>query len=192
VLHLRESVVAIVKEHGLEHRDEPFLLASGESSHDYMDGKRALSQGEHLRVACEAIIELAREAGADFDAVGGLTLGADSFAHGIALLTNKRWFVVRKQAKEHGKGRRVEGAELGPEVKVLLVEDVVTTGGSILEAFEAVRATGASISLAVALVDRGDEAAKRFTDLGVAYRPLVTYEDLGIKPVGRGRAPTAR
>src|SRR2546423_6204107 len=99
---MRQAVVAIVKEHGLEHREVPFTLASGELSHDYMDGKKALADGTHLRQACEAIIALAADAGADFDAVGGMTLGADSFAHGIAVLSGKRWFVVRKQAKDHG------------------------------------------------------------------------------------------
>jgi orotate phosphoribosyltransferase len=186
---LREAVVAIVKAYGLEYREEPFTLASGELSHDYMDAKRALSEGRHLRTACQAIVELAHNAGADFDAVGGLTLGADAFATGIALVTDKKWFVVRKQAKEHGKGRRIEGAELGPGVRVLLVDDVVTTGGSILEALEAVTATGATITLAVTLVDRADVAAKRFDDLGVAYHPLMSYEDLGIQAVGR--SPTA-
>jgi len=181
---LSKSVVDVVKTYGLEYRNEPFTLASGEQSHDYMDGKKALADGRHLRQACEAIIELAHDEGADFDAVGGLTLGADAFGTGIALLTDKKWFVVRKQAKEHGKGRRIEGANLGPGVRVLLVDDVVTTGGSILEALDAVQATQAEIVLAVTLVDRGDAAAKRFADRGVAYRPLITYRDLEIPPVG--------
>jgi len=188
---LRESVVAIVKAHGLEYRKEPFTLASGEQSHDYMDGKKALAAGRHLRIACQAIIELAHNVGAEFDAVGGLTLGADAFATGVALLTDKKWFVVRKKAKEHGKGRRIEGANLGPGVRVLLVDDVVTTGGSILEALGVVTATGATITLAVTLVDRGDVAAERFADLGVAYHPLITYGDLGIQPVGRSRTAAA-
>ncbi|MDP9093945.1 MAG: orotate phosphoribosyltransferase [Actinomycetota bacterium] len=185
---LRDRVVAIVKQYGLEYREEPFRLASGELSHDYMDGKKALAQGEHLRVACEAILELADDAGIEFDAVGGLTLGADAYATGIALLANKRWFVVRKQAKDHGKGRRIEGARLAPGTRVLLVDDVVSTGGSILEALAAVQETGADIALAVTLVDRGDEAQDKFRELGIAYRPLITYRELGIKPVGTTQA----
>lgn len=189
---LRETVIAIVKEHGLEYREVPFTLSSGEQSHDYMDGKRALARGEHLRRACEAILELAADAGVEFDAVGGLTLGADAYATGIALLANKQWFVVRKQPKEHGKSKRVEGADIGPGTRVLLVDDVVSTGGSILEALRVVKDTGAEVVLAVTLVDRGDEAAGKFTELGVPYRPLITYRDLGIPPVGRVRASTAR
>lgn len=188
---LRDQVVAIVKQHGLEHREEPFQLASGELSRDYMDGKKALAQGDHLRLACEAIIELAADAGVDFDAVGGLTLGADAYATGIALLGHKRWFVVRKQAKVHGKGKRIEGTPLEPGMRVLLVDDVVSTGGSILEALTVVQETGAEIVLAVTLVDRGEEAEGKFAELGVPYRPLITYRDLGIKPVGKLRTAAA-
>src|SRR3954449_8000986 len=98
---LQAVVVDIVKQHGLEHRDEPFTLTSGELSHDYMDGKKALARGDHLREACLAIVALAAAVGAEFDAVGGMTLGADSFSHGIAVLTGCPWFVVRKATKEH-------------------------------------------------------------------------------------------
>ena len=184
---LRQVVAAIVKEHGLEHRDVPFTLTSGELSHDYMDGKKALADGDHLRQACTAIIALAADAGAEYDVVGGMTLGADSFSHGIAVLTGKGWFVVRKQAKEHGTARRVEGTALRPGMRVLLIDDVATTGGSILAALEAVQASGATVSLAVTLVDRGEDTAPKFAALGVPYLPLLTYRDLSIAPVGRGQ-----
>lgn len=91
---LRESVLEVVQTYGLEDREQPFTLTSGEGSHDYMDGKRALAQGRHLRLACEAIIALAAQVGADFDAVGGLTLGADAFATGVALVADKKWVVA--------------------------------------------------------------------------------------------------
>jgi orotate phosphoribosyltransferase len=181
---LQRSVITIVKEHGLEHREEPFRLTSGELSHDYMDGKKALARGDHLRTACEAIVALAADEGLEFDAVGGMTLGADSFSHGIAVLTGKPWFVVRKQAKEHGTTQRIEGAALGPGTRVLLIDDVATTGGSILAALDAVRDAGATVALAVTLVDRGEQAAPKFAARGVRYRPLLTYRDLGIAPVG--------
>jgi orotate phosphoribosyltransferase len=181
---LRDQVIEVVTTYGLEYREEPFVLASGELSHDYMDGKRALARGAHLRLACAALLDLVSGAGVEFDAVGGLTLGADAYATGIAMLADKRWFVVRKQAKDHGKGKRIEAAELGPGVRVLLVDDVVSTGGSILQALEAVRETGAEVVFATTLVDRGDAAARRFTELGVPYQPLITYRDLNIKPIG--------
>ena len=79
---------------------------------------------------------------------------------------------------------KIEAAELGPGVRVLLVDDVVSTGGSILQALEAVRETGAEVVFATTLVDRGETAARRFAELGVPYRPLITYRDLNIKPIG--------
>jgi orotate phosphoribosyltransferase len=185
---LQQSLIAIVKEHGLEHRDEPFTLTSGEISHDYMDGKKALARGDHLKEACVAIVALAEDEGIEFDVVGGMTLGADSFSHGIAVLTGKPWFVVRKQTKEHGTTRRIEGAALSAGTRVLLIDDVATTGGSILAALEAVQQVGAVVTLAVTLVDRGEQAAPKFAELGVRYRPLLTYRDLGIAPVGRPAA----
>jgi len=181
---LRRQVIEIVKANGREYREEPFRLASGQLSHWYMDGKKALGSGPDLRKACRAIIELAREQDVEFDAVGGLTLGADAFATGIAIEDDKNWFVVRKQAKGHGKGQRIEATPLGPGKRVLLVDDVVTTGGSILDALAVVQESGAEVVLAVTLVDRGDEAAKRFADLGVPYRPLITYSDLEMPAIG--------
>lgn len=190
---LRERVCRIVKERGYRRLAEPVRLASGEMSYDYIDGKRALAQGGDLRLACEALLELAADEGMTFDAVGGLTLGADQFAHVLAVLSDTGWFVVRKQVKDHGTGRRVEGTELKPGVSVLLVDDVVTTGGSILEALDAIRATGATVTGAMTLLDRGEVAAEHFRREAIPYRALLTYKDLGIDPVvgGRGSARAA-
>ena len=188
---LRERVCRIVRERGYRRLAEPVRLASGQMSFDYIDGKRALAQGADLRLACEALLELAAEERMAFDAVGGLTLGADQFAHVLAVLSNTGWFVVRKQVKDHGTGRRVEGTELEPGVSVLLVDDVVTTGGSILDALEAIRDTGATVTGALTLLDRGAGAAEHFRREGIPYRALLTYKDLGIEPVVGGRAGAA-
>jgi len=124
--------------------------------------------------------------GIDFDAVGGLTLGADQFAHVIAVLAKRRWFVVRKAAKGRGTNRRVEGAELHEGVSVLLVDDVVTTGASIREAYDVVRELGAVVAGAVTLVDRGETAGQMFRAERIPYFAVATYKDLGIEPVGGG------
>ena len=181
---LRADTLAVIRGRGYQHRDEPFQLASGEFSHDYIDGKKALSAGRDLGVAGQAVVALTRDRGVEFDAVGGLTLGADPLAHMVAYLTGTSWFVVRKAAKDHGRGRRVEGAELGPGVRVLLVDDVVTTGGSSLQALDEVTVSGAEVVLALALVDRGETAAARFAERGVPYAALISYRDLDIPPVG--------
>jgi len=180
----REELLKIVRENGLQHFDEPLQLASGEYSQDFIDGKAALSGGPQLALACDLLIEGARQAGIDFDAVGGLTLGADAFSHGVALRSGCDWFVIRKQPKGRGTNKRIEGASLDDTTRVFLVDDVVTTGGSIQQAHDEVVSTGARVVLASTLVDRGETAGAYFDQLGVPYRPLLKYTDLGIPPVG--------
>jgi orotate phosphoribosyltransferase len=161
-------------------------LASGEYSRDFIDGKAALAEGRHLRLACEALLEMVDEEKIMWDAVGGLTMGADQFAHVAAVLADKRWFVVRKERKGRGTNKLVEGARLDSSVRVLLVDDVVTTGGSIIQAYEGLRDTGAQVVGAVTLVDRGEAASAYFREQKIPYRALVTYRDLDIDPVGGG------
>lgn len=169
---------------GYERREEPFQLTSGEMSYDYVDGKKAISAGKNLRFVAEAVIEAAAAQGADFEAVGGLTMGADPIAHAVALVKGVQWFSVRKEPKGHGKGRMIEGAGLSEGTQVLIVEDVVTTGGTILKAIDAVEEVGATVVFAVSLLDRGNAADGLLASRGIDYHPLTTYEHLGIEPVG--------
>ena len=180
----RSDVLELIRTRGYERRDEPFRLTSGATSYDYIDGKRAISDGESLRLVAEAVVDVAGEAGIEFDVVGGLTMGADPLAHAISVLTGKGWFSVRKERKEHGKEHLVEGSALPPGSRVLLVDDVITTGKSILQALEAVQSLeDVQVVLAVAIVDRGEQAKAQLGARGVPYQPLLTYRDLGIKPV---------
>lgn len=197
VSEYRNQLIAVIKDRGLFVLDEPIQLASGEWSTDYVNSKRGLRRGLHLKLAAEALLELVREEGLDFDAVGGLTMGADPLAHEVAVLADepareRDWFSVRKEDKGRGTGAtgRVEGAELKRGVDVLLVDDVVTLGGSIIDAYEAIVATGATVVMAVTLLDRGEVATAKFAELGIPYRALVTYADLGIVPVGQTRGDT--
>lgn len=179
----RAALLAVVLEHGYLRLDEPVRLASGQLSRDFVDGKRALARGDDLASACRVMAAVAARAGVDWDAAGGLTMGADQFAHGLAIVTGRRWFVVRKQAKERGTRQRVEGAAIGEGDRVLLVEDVISTGGSLLQALDAVEATGAEVVFATTLVDRGDLVAAKLAARGVPYEAVLTYHDLGIEPV---------
>ncbi len=152
---LREQLLALVLERGYTRRAEPFQLSSGGTSRDYVDLRRAVALGDDLRLGAEAVIAHVATLGVDFDVVGGMTMGADPVAHAVALLSGRAWFSVRKTEKQHGTRRRIEGGEVGPGVRVLLFEDTISTGRSILEALQVVRDAGAEVVLACTLLDRG-------------------------------------
>ena len=181
---LRQHLLEILKEKGLRRLAVPIELASGELSSDFVDGKEALAHWSDLKVAGDAIVETLRAAGIDFDAVGGLTLGADALAVSIAASANSRWFFVRKEPKKRGTRRVIEGAQITAGDRVVLVDDAVTSGGSILQALDAAIEAGATPVAAVTLVDRGEIATPKFAARGIPYFPMVTYRDLEIVPVG--------
>jgi orotate phosphoribosyltransferase len=173
----------LVKRRGYERRDQPFKLASGQESHDYIDGKRAVDHGDSLVQVAAAVVELARANDIKFDAVGGLTMGADPLAIAIAVVAHKHWFSVRKERKQRGRNQWIEGVRFEAGTKVLLVDDVVSTGGSIVTAYDRAVDAGAIVTGVIPMVDRGDVARRKFDKLGVPYIPLITYSDLGIEPV---------
>lgn len=183
MVDLRREVIALVRSRGYERRDQPFKLASGQLSHDYVDGKYAVDNGKRLELVSRAVVEETKRLGVTFNAVGGLTMGADALAHGVAMVSGCEWFTVRKEPKPRGREQWVEGARLDSTHQVLLVDDVVTLGGSILQAYERVLSTGASVVAVVPMVDRGDAGVRLFARLKVPYAALVTYRDLEIEPV---------
>lgn len=187
---LREQLLTIIRDKGLRRLDKPVQLASGEWSSEFIDGKEALAHWRDLKLAGEAIVEAVHGAGIEFDAVGGLTLGADALSVAVAAAADCRWFIVRKEPKGRGTARWIEGAQLGPGDRVLLIDDVITTGGSTMKAHTQVVATGASVVAAATLVDRGETARRTFAEHGIAYFPMATYAMLDIPPV-KGPSPTA-
>lgn len=166
---------------GYKQLKDPIMLSSGNWSYEYINLKHAFSTGVDLQILCEEIIA---HTDSHFDAVGGLTMGADQFAHGIAALYGHNWFTVRKQPKRHGTSQLIEGAKPSHEDHILLIDDVVTSGKSILSAYHTVASTGAQTALAMSIVDRGELAAQAFQDLGVHYVSLFNYQDLDMSPVG--------
>jgi orotate phosphoribosyltransferase len=174
---VRRQLAALVREHGYERRDEPFRLTSGGWSHDYIDGKHALAGGDSLRLACQAVIDVIGE---PFDVIGGPTMGADALAHGVALLSGAGWFSVRKEPKGHGRQSWVEGTRLTAGSRVVFVEDVVSTGASMLRAVDRVLELGVSPVAAVTLLDRSTAAGTLFTERGIPYVSLLTSADIGI------------
>jgi orotate phosphoribosyltransferase len=180
---LRLEVAHLVRERGIETRPEPFELASGALSHDYIDGSATLRDSTALETVGRALLALTNDRNVTFDAVGGLTMAADPIAHAVAMLSDRSWFTVRRAAKPHGAGRRVEG-RLTKESRVLIVDDVVTTGRSMLDVASVVQELGAHVAFATAMVDRGELAAALFRSRGILYEPICTYNDVGLEPVG--------
>jgi orotate phosphoribosyltransferase len=178
-----QAAFDLIMSRGYERREEPFTLASGQLSHDYIDGKNAIDTGERLTIVSRAVADLAALRGIEFDAVGGLTMGADPLSHGIAMVTGKAWFSVRKEQKKRGREQWVEGHRLQPGTRVLLVDDVISTGGSTEIALERIAPLGVTVTGVIPMVDRGDVAAGRFAKHGIPFAALVSYRDMGIEPI---------
>src|SRR4029078_1956267 len=170
-----QAAFDLIRTRGYERREEPFKLASGQLSHDYIDGKFAVDTGERLEIVSRAVADLAVRSGIEFDAVGGLTMGADPLAHGIAMVTGSAWFSVRKEQKQRGREQWVEGTRLQPGTRVLLVDDVISTGGSTELALERMVPLCVGGAGVIPMGDRGDVAAKRFAKRNVPFVALVTY-----------------
>ena len=145
--------------------EQPFRLASGATSPEYLDCRKALSHPAALAAASQLIAASLRP---EVAAIGGLTMGADPLSMGSALAsttspTPRRWFSVRKAAKAHGQQRWVEG-DVEAGMKVAVVDDVVTSGGSTLEAIERCEAFGLVVVQVIALVDREEGGMARLRD----------------------------
>ena len=160
-----------------------FTLASGKTSDFYFDGRLVTLDPEGMWLIARAIHRLVPD-DAGITAVGGPTLGADPIAAAVALVGyrefDRRWsaFLVRKEAKGHGAAKQIEGPELGPASRVLVVEDTVTSGGSVLRALPPIEATGATIVHIIALLDREEGAAQALADAGHHFTPLLRRRDL--------------
>ncbi len=150
-----------------------FTLASGETSDVYVDVKRAWPDPDRLDVLASA---LAAEVGAT-DRIGGMELGAVPLVVATALRVRKPYVVLRKAAKEHGTRQAYEG-EIRPGDRVLLIEDVSTTGGSMARSVEIVRAAGGVVDRALVVVDRESGATERLGAIGVRLSALLTFSEL--------------
>src|ERR671937_1374721 len=155
------------------------VLTSGQVTPYYVDAKRAILRPAGFAALAELVAQRARALGAT--AVGGLTMGADAPAcAALAGGADVKAFFVRKEVKQHGLQRRVEGPPLQQGERCLIVEDVVTTGGSTVQAIEAVRAEGHDVCGVVSILDRlagGAEAIVRAAD-GAPYEALTTIDDV--------------
>lgn len=161
-------------------------LSSGKEADYYLDLRRITLDHRSAPLVGDVMLDLFEEHGFlnGLDAAGGLTMGADPVGTAIMHRSVERGtpvdaFVVRKQAKEHGMGRRVEG----PDVKgkrVIAVEDTSTTGGSVLTAVEALKEAGAEVVAVAVVMDRGTGAKERVEAEGLPYLIALNSSDLGL------------
>lgn len=155
------------------------ILSSGQEADYYVDGRLPTLHHE----AAPLIGQLMRQLTADWDyaAIGGLTLGADPVALAVMHAPGRpiNAFVVRKETKQHGMGKQIEGPSVAG-VKVLAVEDTSTTGQSVLKAVDALQEAGAEVVGVATVIDRGTGAAEAIRARGLGYRYLLDLHDLGL------------
>ena len=159
----------------------PFKLRSGKMSDVYIDAKAVTLTAQGMPLVGEAVWN--KIAGLGARAIGGLTLGADPIAYATAMyvtLTGKGEldvFIVRKEKKDHGTGKGIEGP-ISPGLPVIIVDDVVTTGGATVTAIERAQEAGLRILKVVPLVDRQEGGREAVEALGLEYDPVFTKEEL--------------
>jgi orotate phosphoribosyltransferase len=161
-----------------------FTLVSGQTSNYYFDGKRTTLDPEGAYLSARLILEKIREDGIKADAIGGLTLGADPIVASVAAISfaeRKRYrplpaFIVRKDAKQHGTQRYTEGFSGPPGSRVVIVDDVCTTGESTMRAIERAEHVGYQVTAVLSLVDREQGGRERLKNYN--FIPLISSREL--------------
>jgi orotate phosphoribosyltransferase len=182
VAQCRARLAELIKEHALRFGD--FTLASGQKSTYFIDGKLVTLQSEGAYCLARCILDMIGKS--DVEAVGGMTIGADPIAGAVVALAGAAnrpllGFLVRKHPKDHGTRKQVEGP-LPDGVKVIMLEDVVTTGGSTLDAIEAMeREVDAEVLGVIAMVDRLQGAEENLAAKGYKLQSVFTIAELGVK-----------
>ncbi len=160
-----------------------FVLSSGKVSNYYLDGRIITLTPEGAYLTASIILELIKDK--NIDAIGGPTLGADPIVGSIAALSHikkipLKTFIVRKSAKEHGTQRQIEGPSLIKGSRVLLIDDVATTGKALIEAKDALERIGVEIDKALVIVDRNEGAEQNLSKVGLKLESIFRIEDFGL------------
>ena len=174
----REQLRLLLKRESLIFGD--FTLASGKKSSFYFDSKRTTLLPDGAWLTAREVLRVVREHRIDATAIGGLTLGADPIVCPVAALSHAegpklRAFIVRKEAKDHGTGRRIEG-NLPNGSRVIIVDDVVTTAGSTLKAIEAAEGEGHTVAAVICLVDREEGGGAKLA--AYPFYPIFRRSDI--------------
>jgi len=176
------TLTDLFRERALKFGD--FTLASGKKAKYYLDGKQITLHSQGLRLVSEGLLALME--GVDATAIGGMSIGADPIVGGMLAVAaghgrELSGFLVRKEAKGHGTQKFIEGPVTSGQ-KVVIVEDVVTTGGSSLLAAERAKEFGLDVVMVLAIIDRMEGGRQNFEKAGYVFKSLLTIQDFGITP----------
>jgi orotate phosphoribosyltransferase len=176
----RVRLLAIIREKSFLTEGGPFKLASGGTSDYYLDLKPTMFSPEGLNLIADIVYDMLRKDGS-LEAVGGLELGAVPIASAVSMRSFPERpidaFVVRKEKKDHGTARKIDG-NFRENSHVVLFEDVTTRGGSVMEAVHAVRARGATVTKIITIVDRLEGAAENLRKEGIVLEAVFTIKEL--------------
>jgi len=180
----RQVLIDLVRGRALKFGD--FTLASGKKAKYYLDGKQITLDSRGAVLVAEGLLDLLASKGSLPKAVGGMSIGADPITAAVITLAGVRnlsltGVLVRKEPKGHGTNRFVEGP-VRPGDTIAIVEDVVTTGGSSLEAIERVQEFGLTVTGVLAIIDRMEGGAAAFAAQQIPFGSLLTIRDFGIEP----------
>jgi orotate phosphoribosyltransferase len=175
-------LLQLFRERALKFGD--FTLASGKKAKYYLDGKQITLHSQGLRLVSEGLLKLMD--GVDVQAVGGMSIGADPIVGGMLAIAGGQGrdlagFLVRKEPKGHGTQKYIEGP-VTPGMKVVIVEDVVTTGGSSILAADRAKEFGLDVVLVLAIIDRMEGGRENFAKHGLKFESLLKITDFGIEP----------
>jgi orotate phosphoribosyltransferase len=179
-----QSLIDLIRSEALQFGT--FQLASGRTGSYYLDCRKVTLHPRGINLIAAGMLDLMADDPEMPDAVGGMAIGADPITAGIVMLAGQRGLglrgmMVRKEPKGHGAGRQVEGP-VEPGQTVLIVEDVITSGGSALAAVEAAQAFGLRVTGVLGIIDRLAGGAQAFAARSVPLRTLLTIRDFGIDP----------
>ena len=178
----RKRLLSIILQNGFERG--VFRLTSGKLGAYYIDCRKVSLHPEGASLIGTLLLNELQDF--EVNAIGGLTLGADPVVTSVAIASFQQSqnpinaFIVRKQAKEHGKNQGIEGPDLQQNAKVAIVDDVITTGGSAIQAAKRVEAAGAQVECILSIVDRLEGGREVMENLGYKVKSIFTIEDLGV------------
>ena len=168
----KQELIQLLKECGAI-KFGKFVLTSGAVSDYYIDIKKAITNPKILKIIVEAIKEYAE----GYDIIAGMELGAVPLVVALSLETNIPYVIIRKDKREHGTGKQIEGGEVKVK-RVLLVEDVTTSGGSTLKSIKIIRENQGIVDEVIVVVDRESGAEEKLKNADVSFIPLLSVSDI--------------